>query len=349
MFSWYHTSNSGNRDKKKDQKSTDYLPLPLHSVNSAGGTKSAPGTTRRLSNASTSRVRFQDSESPDTITPGGGQSGRPSAERYHGSVEPDAPPRSRRSREREREQGLEQSEGKEKEYDGLFEFRGDKPNPHDEKILQLRAEVDAMKRDKPPFVAAMDPEHWQSRDSSPGAEGRPKRPPDNLFDPFTGEMVARLQAPNSNTKNANESGSGSDNQKERDDTTSTNPNDPHEIKSYKTSSAIWSQLAKIRSIQSDISTLHIQMEGVGAGVGHGPLTGRPFHRRNLSTVDLGLEASMMEDLDSDWGLDGNDVGKGFGLSTDVDFERLTGKLKGREEQIDKIMNQVSCYPFASSS
>lgn len=116
------------------------------------------------------------------------------------------------------------------------------------------------------------------------------------------------------------------------------------------SALIWSQLSKIRSLQSEISSLHIQMEGInlgGGGYGH-----NRSHRRNLSAVDLGVELEMMDEFgdlgpQGSGGDDANTLGGGRkgGLNTegdmDVNFDRLNAKLLSREGDIDRIMKRVS--------
>lgn len=161
----------------------------------------------------------------------------------------------------------------------------------------MQADVNAMMKDRPAFLKAMDP----NPNLDGGKGSNTKCPPDNFHDPFTGELIPRLQ-PVSN-------GGGSNREKDKDnDDSAPSAKVLATLDSYQTSSAMWSQLTKIREL------------------------------RNLSAVDLGLELSMMEDFNLN--LDGQGIG-GLETSLEVDFDRLTGKLKAREEKIDKIMSNVT--------
>lgn len=307
MFSSWYSSSSPQKNKEKS-KANDNLQLPLHNIGtSATNGNGVTSNLRRLSGASTtSRVRFQDEGETSPIS---GRSGRQSvdAERDNKNL---APPKSGQTSASRTSPSPSPSRSRDPktQYDGLFDVRDKDLN--DEDMTRIQAGVHAMSMEKAPFVKAMIPGH----DSS-------KRPPDNYYDPFTGELTAKL------TPLAD--GDNKDRERVREDF-----GGPGSFESQHTSSAIWSQLAKIRDLQSNISNMHIQMEGVGVSGHHS----RPFHRRNLSAVDLGLEFSMMEELDTNVDSGGLNA---LGTDPEVDFDRLAGKLKGREDQIEKIMDTVS--------
>ncbi len=88
------------------------------------------------------------------------------------------------------------------------------------------------------------------------------------------------------------------------------------------SADVWSHLSHIRELQGELSRMHLQMEGIGAH-------GRNVHRRNRSKVDILLTSDTGEVEDRD-----------------EDFHRLAGRFKGREEEIDKMMEKLNALADA---
>lgn len=124
---------------------------------------------------------------------------------------------------------------------------------------------------------------------------------ESLHDPFTG-MTVGILSPISPTKNNS------------------------------SSEELWAHLSRIRSLQADVSRLHLTMEGIGLGDPDTP------HLRSTSPRPVG------ERFEEDENIDG-DGGGGFEAENEKrrarEFERSEQKFDTRKEEIGQIMSKVS--------
>ena len=89
---------------------------------------------------------------------------------------------------------------------------------------------------------------------------------------------------------------------------------------------LWSQLGRIRELQSEIAVMHVQMEGLGAGDGRVP---KKAHTRTPTDNILseGWPDPMEEEEDKN-------------RERDAEFASLAQAFEGRHASINNIMNKV---------
>ena len=167
------------------------------------------------------------------------------------------------------------------------------PNPHDAAVDEVYAKL-------------LQAEHLSStahppRPTDPLTETAPPRipSPEPLFDPATGELRGFFEA-------AAGSGSG-----ERE-----HPSDE-----------VWTHLARIRQIQSEIATMHRRMEGIGDESG-----------------TIGVEVDNDVDVDTVPTQEEEEA-----VNRAKEFDRLPGRFKGRSDNIDSMMAKVRVISVSSAS
>lgn len=96
---------------------------------------------------------------------------------------------------------------------------------------------------------------------------------------------------------------------------------------------LWSHLARIRHLQSEIAGMHVHMEGIGTGEGGRGGPKRPagsVSRMHTDTIGAGDE----------W-VDAEQEATAKAKARDVEFTKLAESFKGRRTAIDEIMSKVS--------
>ena len=195
--------------------------------------------------------------------------------------------------------------------------------PHDAVLADLQGSRERTSTDGPraapraavlPSVASTDPgiegtaspsAAARSATSSPGASHEP------LLDPFSGSL-AGVMVPKRTS--------------ERD------PAAPSQFDQRR--DELWSGLATIRELQSEVASMHVQMEGIGLNDGRGGkrapgVVGR-VHSDTIPVVD------EWEEPDGAAGA----VEEQRKRARDAEFTNLAETFKGRREAIDAIMNKV---------
>lgn len=163
------------------------------------------------------------------------------------------------------------------------------PNPHDNNINEIKAglrQVESLTQVRLNALATS--EHTSER---PPAEA--------LFDPATGEQrgafdTSNLVLPSEGTA-------------------------PFEhVTAEQASDEVWSHLARIRELQSDIARMHAHMEGIGD---------------NTHVLDLDVDADI--DLDSVPTQEEEEA-----VKRQKEFEKLPRRFTGRSENINAVMTKV---------
>jgi hypothetical protein len=90
---------------------------------------------------------------------------------------------------------------------------------------------------------------------------------------------------------------------------------------------LWSQLGRIRELQSEIAVMHVQMEGIGGGDGR--MLKKAAHARTPTDNILGEEwPDPAEEEEDKW------------RERDAEFANLAQAFEGRHASIDNIMDKV---------
>lgn len=183
--------------------------------------------------------------------------------------------------------------------------------PHDAVLAELQGHHPSYhpspRTDATPTPSAVGP---HSLDTLPAAT--PKVPgsinssslpplPDPFYDPFTGAAMGVFSS-------ASSSSQGSEN--------------------------LWARLGRIRSLQAEVATMHVTMEGIGLGESAMPRLRRTAPR---------AEGERLED---DEEADGNG-GSEAEMRRDREFERSERRFDGRKEKIEQIMTKVRATSHAS--
>ena len=153
-------------------------------------------------------------------------------------------------------------------------------SPHDDVVASLKGQLSHLKG-----TDATDKpgDRAGQVDSSAPEEAIKTRVLENMYDPFSGQSIGLLS-----------------------------PGDFDE-----THDDLWTHLAKIHELQSQISVMHMHMENLG--------TGERLARGERSADD---EAENPEDTAK--------------VAKDAEFAKLADQFTGRKEQIDKLMLKVCC-------
>lgn len=179
--------------------------------------------------------------------------------------------------------------------------------PHDAALAELQGHDPTAHTDRTPSTSALG---MQSIDTLPAAASEAPNsvatstspPPESLFDPFTGLPLGTLSPTSLSGKNS--SGTGED---------------------------LWAHLTRIRSLQADVSRLHLTMEGIGLGDSVTP--------RLRSTAPRAV-GERLED-DDEIG-DGGAAAAGSEAEKRLarEFERSEQGFDRRKEEIGQIMAKV---------
>lgn len=102
---------------------------------------------------------------------------------------------------------------------------------------------------------------------------------------------------------------------------------------------LWSGLATIRELQSEVASMHVQMEGIGLNDARGgKRVAGVASRVHTDTIPV---AEEWEEPDGA----ADAVEEQRKRARDAEFTNLTETFKGRREAIDAIMNKV-CSSYA---
>jgi hypothetical protein len=166
----------------------------------------------------------------------------------------------------------------------------------------------------------------------------PDNVPDKIYDPYSGELKHAFVSP---TLNPDPPPSGGGSRRPSAEGSRVPSETREKEKEIEVDSAdIWSRLSHIRDLQSEVSRLHLQMEGIGPSNHFGSRTGGT-HRRNRSKVDLlTSKASKAPSIVSGIGSGEYPFPLDDAEDKDADFQRLAGRLRGREEDIERIMERL---------
>lgn len=131
------------------------------------------------------------------------------------------------------------------------------------------------------------------------AAATPNGSPEPIYDPFTGTLAYVLPA--------------------------QSPNDVDSSHFEQAKDELWSQLGRIRELQSEIAVMHVQMEGVGQSDSR-PKKGQG---RTHSDTIVGEEWPDPEQIEQEQK-----------KARDAEFESLAKAFEGRHTAIGKIMNKA---------
>lgn len=102
---------------------------------------------------------------------------------------------------------------------------------------------------------------------------------------------------------------------------------------------LWSQLARIRDLQSEIAGMHVHMEGIGTSDG-----GRGGQKRQPGPTRMRTDTIGVTD---EW-VDAEQEAKAREKARDAEFTKLTESFEGRRAAIDDIMGKVRRNRFVST-
>ncbi|KAH8102557.1 hypothetical protein BXZ70DRAFT_929042 [Cristinia sonorae] len=142
---------------------------------------------------------------------------------------------------------------------------------------------------------------------------------EHVYDPFTGNMAGVLypRPPDQST-----SSSANDTESKKKDS----------LQFDQAKDDLWSHLARIRDLQSEIASMHGNMEGIGLNDGGRSGQKRPAHpttRMHTDTIGAGEE----------W-VDAEQEAKEREKARDAEFVKLAESFEGRRGAIDGIVNKV---------
>ncbi|KDQ63201.1 hypothetical protein JAAARDRAFT_370757 [Jaapia argillacea MUCL 33604] len=168
-----------------------------------------------------------------------------------------------------------------------------------------------------PLAKPEAPPPSQSQSQSPPQPSSSSSQNNRIYDPFTGAPIGDLRP-----------------------LPSTSLSDPPES----SREDLWSHLASIRLLESQIATMHVQMEGIGlndpakAGLNKAGKK-RVVAERIVSTT------MRLKDRESVWDTEGEPDTEGEDEENkkrdrDEEFEKLADRFTGRKEAIDGIMNKL---------
>lgn len=178
--------------------------------------------------------------------------------------------------------------------------------PHD----AVLAELFSQKPDGSPKMDEAPAETSSARDEEVTSEGHQRsRSPNReaVHDPFSGSIIG-LAIP-----------------EERDDG----------VDFESTKDDLWTHMAHIREVQSQIANMHVLMEGIGLG---------PQGKQGTT----GRSVPLVQPSADKWEEDEQDEEAEEKKAREQEFARLAEKFNGRREATDNIMNKVRRFNFYNS-
>ena len=190
--------------------------------------------------------------------------------------------------------------------------------------------------------AAADPLHARRQPRKRSTSARVSAP-EPIHDPFTGHLLGTLHSKHASAPGAGSSGSGPDDgihphphQHREHGPTPASSGDDASAAFDAARDELWAHLGRIRALQSEIATLHVQMEGTGLGEHKGPGTGR----RVSSTVGpVGGPRTSVSGSGAEWE-DEEDEEAEARREREGEFGRLTGRFERRQDAVDGVMGKV---------
>lgn len=193
----------------------------------------------------------------------------------------------------------------------LAQLQGTRPDPTSHSRHKADTSRHAPRLSVIPSVGSLERTATPSAGLSRSATSTPGAVPDQLFDPFSGN-IAGIMVPKKDTATRDAVASQFDQRRDE----------------------LWARLSSIRELQSEVASLHVQMEGIGLNDMRGGKraagVGSRMHPDAIPVAEEWDEPDGAADA----------VEEQRKRARDAEFTNLAETFKGRREAIDAIMNKV---------